>query len=116
MMMCLFLCLEAHAQAPGDNPTVIPLTTEIVKQGSMSGNNPKTPIIPPEVSLLGYTLYFCEEHISFTLELRDASGTLVYTTYVDATDTQVNLPISLAGTYELRLCTDDYYFYGEITL
>ena len=32
MMMCLFLCLEAHAQAPGDNPTVIPLTTEIVSR------------------------------------------------------------------------------------
>ena len=53
---------------------------------------------------------------SFTLELRDASDTVVYTAYIYATDTQVSLPTTLTGTYELRLCTDDYYFYGEITL
>ena len=70
----------------------------------------------PEVSISSHVLYFMGSHTSFTLELRDASDTLVYTTYVDATDTQQNLPISLSGTYELRLCTDDYYFYGEITL
>ena len=70
----------------------------------------------PEVSISDHVLYFMGSHASFALELRNASGILVYTTYVDATDTQASLPTTLTGTYELRLCTDDYYFDGEIDL
>ena len=70
----------------------------------------------PEVGISGHTLYFEDNHVSLILELYDASNTLVYTTYVEATDTQVVLPSAYTGTYELRLCTESYYFYGEITL
>ncbi len=79
-------------------------------------NFPKTPIVPPNVGINDHVLFLLDNHGTFTLELRDSSGTVVYTTYVDATDTQVVLPSAYTGTYELRLCTESYYFYGEITL
>jgi hypothetical protein len=36
--------------------------------------------------------------------------------YSDANKTQVNLPDTLIGDYEVRLCADTYYYYGYITL
>ncbi len=56
------------------------------------------------------------EHEFFTLELYDELGVLVYTTYVNVTDSHVIIPDSVIGTYEIRLCTDDYYFQGVISL
>lgn len=95
---------------------IVSLTVQIDNNQTGGNNIPKTPILAPLVSIDGYTLYFLSSHSSFTLELRDASDTVVYTTYIDVTDTQVSLPTTLTGTYELRLCTEYYYFYGDIDL
>lgn len=94
----------------------VPLTVQIDNNQTGGNNIPKTPILAPQVSIDGHTLYFLSSHSSFALELRDASDTVVYTTYIDVTDTQVSLPTTLTGTYELRLCTEYYYFYGDIDL
>ncbi len=51
-----------------------------------------------------------------TLELYDASSMLVYTIFVPAGSTQVVLPATLSGTFELRFVADTYYYYGYISL
>ena len=112
--MC-FALITISAQTPG-NGTSITFTTEYVNSGSQLPPKPKTPILPPQVSIGGHVLYFTGTHAEFILTLTDEDGDVVFTTVVYDTDIQVVLPSSLSGTYELRLYTDIYCFVGEITL
>ena len=119
ILISLFLCVQsfsvpAHSLLPVVEQIVLNVQTDHGENSSV--NFPKTPIVPPNVGINDHVLFLLDNHGTFTLELRDSSGTVVYTTYVDATDTQVVLPSAYTGTYELRLCTESYYFYGEITL
>jgi hypothetical protein len=54
----------------------------------------------------------------YTLELRDEDGTMVYSIYLSAGTTQVVLPSTLSGEYELRLIpfSATYYYRGYILL
>ena len=103
------------AQNP-NNGDPISLTTEIVDHGGQVPSSPKTPVTPPEVSINGHYLYFTGTHAEFVLTLTDEEDNVVFTTVVYDTDTQVVLPSSLSGTFELRLYTDIYCFVGEIIL
>lgn len=95
-------------------PVILSLTWDNPSSGH---NEPeRSPILVPEVSISGHTLYFIGEHESFTIELYDDLGVLVYTTYVNATASHVVIPDSIVGTCEIRLCKEDYYFQGVITL
>ena len=53
-----------------------------------------------------------------TLQLRDEDDTVVYSTYVPAGTTQVVLPTTLSGEFELRLIPFlvTYYYRGYIEL
>ena len=113
----MFLSCRAVACFPQNFWAEMIILNVHIDNNQTGGNNiPKTPILSPQVFVEGSSLVFVGSHGPFTLELRDSSGTVVYTTYVDSTDTQVVLPSTYTGTYELRLCTESYYFYGEITL
>lgn len=52
----------------------------------------------------------------YTLELRDENDVVVYTDYVPAGTTQIVLPSTLSGDFELRLVADTYYYIGYINL
>lgn len=52
----------------------------------------------------------------YTLELRDENDVVVYSTYLPAGTTQVTLPSTLSGDFELRLVADTYYYTGYIIL
>lgn len=55
---------------------------------------------------------------SFTLQLLDEDETVVYSTYIPAGTTQVILPSTHSGEYELRLIpyNTTYYFRGCLEL
>ena len=113
--MSAFVCtVPVSADSVMGYPVALGLYWENPSSGQSGVERSLVPC--PEVCISEHTLYFLDSHASFTLELRDASDTVVYTTYVDTTDTQVSLPTTLTGTYELRLCTEYYYFYGDIDL
>lgn len=114
LMLAFVYSMPASADPIMGDAVVLGLHWEDPSSGHSGVERSLVPF--PEVSISSHVLYFMGSHASFTLELRDASDTVVYTAYIYATDTQVSLPTTLTGTYELRLCTDDYYFYGEITL
>ena len=114
LLLC-FVFITMSAQTP-QNAAPITFTMEYVGTGPMLPPAPKTPIVPPEVSIDGNVLYFLNSHEAFALTLTDANDNVVYTTDVSSTDTQVTLPASLSGTFELRLYFDIYCFVGEITL
>lgn len=118
----LFVCLlvvsfneqKAFSQTPLTDPVV--LTLENDDHGAGGNNLPKTPIVPPEVSIDGHTLYFTGTHAEFVLTLTDEEDNVVFVTNVYATDSQITLPASLSGAFKLRLYTDIYCFVGEIIL
>ena len=82
-----------------------------------SGGHPRTPIVCPNVSQDGHTLYFNNVGYDLELVLVDEDGEEAYTTFVAVGTTIVVLPASLSGDYELQLYPGgSYYFYSEITL
>lgn len=52
----------------------------------------------------------------YTLNLYDEDEAVVYSVFVPAGTTQVILPTTLSGSFELRFETDTYYYYGFIYL
>lgn len=84
---------------------------------SESGSGPTyAPPRPWYITQDDYVLTMPAFEDDFTLELRDENDVVVYTDYVPAGTTQVVLPFTLSGDFELRLVGDTYYYMGYITL
>jgi len=78
---------------------------------------PKSPEQPPAVYLDGHSLYFGESYAdAVPVELRDASGNVVYSDYLPAGVQTLSLPTTLSGTYTLYIYMDNYIFAGQINL
>ena len=71
---------------------------------------------PPTVYIEDYTLTFQADHPDYTLYIKDEDGNPVYTTLVSSAETQVTLPSSLSGDYEIELVMSNWLFTGWITL
>ena len=75
------------------------------------------PVLMPTVWQDGYLLDFYGTHDDYVLRLVDATNAVVYSTVVPSYQTQVWLPATLVGIFELQLYDGgDYYFYSEIEL
>ena len=92
----------------------IPL--QIIKEGSAGPDIPLAPPRPWYITQDDYVLTLPSFEDGFTLELRDESDTVVYSTYVSAGTTTVVLPSTLSGEYELRLIpfSATYYYRGYL--
>lgn len=96
---------------------LVPLTVSIENDEQPLGNgNPRTPIEVPVVYIDDYTLTFETYHPDYTLIIKDEDGNVVYSTTVFSTQTQVVLPSTLSGNYELQIIRGIYCFYGNISL
>ena len=113
-----FLLVIGFQEMSAQTSNVVIVELTIQNDGNNTGSNsmPKTPIDPPDVYLSNHTLYFSGAHADYVLTLLDDQNNTVYQTTVYGTDTEVILPSTLSGTFELRLATDIYVFVGEITL
>jgi len=105
---------KSFSQTPLTTPVFLTLDNDDHNQGT--SGMPKAPILTPQVSIGGHFLFFTESHADFVLTLTDEDGNVVYVANVAASDTQLTLPSSLSGTFELRLYAGIYCFVGEITL
>lgn len=77
----------------------------------------KSPVQPPAVYLDGHSLYFGESYAdAVPVELRDASGNVVYSDYLPAGVQTLSLPTTLSGTYTLLIYMGNYVFAGQINL
>lgn len=80
---------------------------------------PGAPLAPPRpwyITQDNYTLTMPAFEDDFTLALLDEDGVVVYSVYVPAGTTQIVLPSTFSGDFELRLVADTYYYRGYITL
>ena len=64
---------------------------------------PKSPVLIPSASIDGHTFSISSYHADYTLVLVDEYDAVVYTTFFPSTLTEVELPSTLSGDYELRL-------------
>lgn len=125
-MMSLFCLMSISAQSAGHGTS---LDFYVCPGGPAGGGgnpggngngHPRGPILMPEASIDGYTLYIEGDHPAYELYLVDTTGEepdVVYQVLVPANVSVVFLPSTLSGTYELQLYDGgEYYFYSEIEL
>ncbi len=96
---------------------LIPLTI-CPYENEQPGTNgfPKTPMLAPKVYIDDYTLLFEVNHPEYVLNIKDENDNVVYSTVVSSTQTQVVLPSTLSGTYEIQLVVNNLQFKGWINL
>ena len=87
-----------------------------IKDKPIGGPSPKSPAQPPTVYIEENVLYFDADHADFELTLRDEDGNDVYTTTVTTSETEVTLPSTLTGDYEIELISGNWVFTGWIEL
>jgi len=88
----------------------------IIGHGAAAGGSTLAPPRPWYITQDDYVLTLPAFEDDFTLELRDENDVVVYTDYVPAGTTQIVLPSTLSGDFELRLVADTYYYIGYISL
>ena len=96
---------------------LVPLTVSIDDDEQPLGNDyPRTPITAPKVYIDDYTLLFEVDHPEYVLYIKDENNNVVYTTTVYSTQTQVILPSTLSGDYQIELVVDNLLYKGLIEL
>ena len=111
MIMCAFV-MSTSINAK----TLVPLTVSFDDNSSVGHSNPKSPDETPTVYIEDYTLYFETNHPEYVLNIKDEDGDVVYTTVIYSAQTQVVLPSTLSGDYEIELTVNNLLFTGWINI
>lgn len=115
-----FILLLFSAMMLGTNVSaleLVPLTVYIEEnEQPISHGHPRTPMLAPKVYIDDYTLLFEVNHPEYVLNIKDEDGDVVYTTVVYSAQTQVVLPSTLSGDYEIELTEGSLLFTGWINL
>ena len=114
LLLFAILLIGGTALALGQNQ--IPM--HIIDQGPMGNGPTYAPPRPWYITQNENVLTMPAFEDDFTLQLLDEEETVVYSTYVPAGTTQVVLPTTLSGEFELRLIPFlvTYYYRGYIEL
>ena len=97
--------------------TIVPLSICIEDDDLPGGNGyPRSPIEVPLVYIEDYTLSFEVSHPDYLLNIKDEDGNVVFSTVVWSAQTEVVLPSSLSGDYEIELVMGNWLFSGWINL
>ena len=95
----------------------IPLTVSGDIYDMPIGNGNGRPSIEvPLVYIEDYTLSFEANHPDYVLIIKDEDGSVVYNTMVFSAQTEVFLPSTLSGDYEIDLVMGNWLFTGRIEL
>ena len=118
ILFCLMLGVAAtlsYAQSHGG--IIIPLSVSWDDETGGNNNPPKSPTCELTVSLDDHTLYFADTFSEVVaIELKDASGTVVYSTNLPIGTQTLVLPVTLSGTYTIYIYVGGLCYYGLITL
>ena len=114
VMAFLLLGGAVFTTASADGPKEIPLN--IINEGPIGNDSTKGPIgslfITQDDNILTLPVTF----VDYSLELRNENGMVVYSAYIPAGTTQIILPTTLSGDFEIRLVASTYYYIGYISL
>ena len=106
----MFLGTANHAMQ------LVPLSVYIEDPMSVGHGAAKSSDETPTVYIEDYTLLFEANHPEYVLNIKDEDGDTVYTTVVYSAQTQVVLPSTLSGDYEIELTEGSLLFVGWINL
>ena len=96
---------------------IVPLSVSgDIDKMPIGNGNPKSPIQVPKVYIEDYTLLFAVDHPEYVLNIKDEDDNVVYTTMVYSSLTQVILPSTLSGDYQIELLMGNWKFTGWIAL
>lgn len=94
------------------------IPVQVIRETPAGHDNPLAPPRPWCITQDENVLIMPAFEDDLTLQLRDENDTVVYSTYVPAGTTQVVLPTTLSGEFELRLIPFNatYYYRGYLIL
>lgn len=92
------------------------IVTPTIEPDLGNGNNPRSPVFVPEFYQDGYTLTAGSYTVGSSVELLDADGVVVFTSYVYVEGDTIVIPATLSGTYTIRVTRGDTTFVGEIEI
>ncbi len=95
---------------------IIHFMCSTIDEKPISHGTPKSPIQPPVVYIDDYTLTFSADHPEYVLTIKNEESEVVYTTVVSSAETQVLLPTTLSGEYQIELAMGNWLFTGWIEL
>jgi len=84
------------------------LTYEDYSTGNPEG--PKTPIRPWIIEVTNNFITMSATSCDYILSFYDEEGEIAYSVYVPVGTTQVILPTTLSGSFEIRFATNTYYY------
>ena len=90
--------------------------SQLLQGASIGHGYPKSPMQPPTVYIEDHTLSFTVDHPDYLLNKKDEDGDVVFTTVVYSAQTEVVLPLTLSGDYEIELVMGNWLFSGWINL
>ena len=73
-------------------------------------------MLVPKVYIDDYTLLFAVDHPEYVLNIKDEDDNVVFSTVVYSAQTQVVLPSTLSGDYQIELVMGIWKFTGWINL
>lgn len=95
---------------------LLPLTVSIYDNKSAGHDSTRDLVDPPTIYIENYALSFETNHPDYVLNIKDATGAVVYTTTVYSAMTLVSLPSTLSGDYEIEVVYGYWLFTGYINL
>lgn len=95
---------------------LLPFTVSIDDNKSAGHDGTRDLVDPPTVYIEDYALTFETNHPDYVLNIKDATGAVIYTTTVYSAMTLVTLPSTLSGDYEIELVYGYWLFTGNISL
>jgi hypothetical protein len=104
-----FFCLDASAFE-------IELQVGYFDPNEDKPEDPRSPILIPQIEIENNVLYFNTPIDGDTLQLLDDNGVVVYTTVIPNGSTNLVLPSYLSGEYEIQIIQGNLCFYGYIIL
>ena len=110
LMSCFMFSTHVMAKVP------VNLVTQKIDPNPLGHPIPKSPIEPPTVYIEDYTLSFEAGHPDYELTIWDEDDNVVYSTTVWSAQTEVILPSTLSGEYEINLVMGNWLFSGYIIL
>lgn len=114
LLFLLAIVIAPCSMYPGNNwIELLKVNFDTDKEKPEFGKSPETSI---EILVEGVDMYINNNVCEYELQILDEDGVVVYSTVISAGTSQVVLPSTLSGDYEIRFVTDDYYYYGFVTL
>lgn len=95
---------------------VVSFTVHYEDNKPIGHGNTRSPIEVPLVYIEDNILAFEAYHLDYVLNIKDENGDVVYSTTVFSAQTQVVLPSTLSGDYEIQLVMGNWLFTGWISL